>query len=447
MRKFLLLIVSVAFAAGYARAGDIKRELDSIVSKWEYLEKFSGSVAVLQHGEVLLNKGYGVSIGNTGKVPHENTLYLIGESTEMFTAAMIFKLFEDGKLALNDKLTKYIPELKEYDAVTIKDLLTHRSGIPDYFTSAALGNVFVTHTRTDIMNIIAGKTLMFTPGTTYNNSFSNYYVLGLIIERITNKPYGEALQQYILKPLDIKDAGFDFNGLASWDKAQGHTILSSTRMIPAFNTDSTIGYSAAGLFMSANGMYKWAKAALGYKLLKKSSWQVMTNELGNNYGHGWESRDVFGKKAIGHTGEVPGFISNFYFIREDSTIIIILSNDFESETDYIFEQLTAALYKQPYTLPEKRIPVFLEQSRLEYYAGTYAFEDGTNLNIYIKEGQLWGKMPNMNEFTIVADIIPDEFFMNSVGTEYKFHRDKKTNLVTHVVVRTNRKESIAKKWQ
>ncbi len=447
MRKLLLLIASVAFAAGYARAGDIKRELDSIVSKWEYLEKFSGTVAVLQHGEVLLNKGYGVSIGNTGKVPHENTLYLVGESTEMFTAALVFKLFEDGKLALSDKMTKYIPELKEYDAVTIKDLLTHRSGIPDYFMSAALGNVYVAHTRTDIMKIIAGKTLMFTPGTTYNNSFSNYYLLGLIIERITSKPYGEALQQYILKPLDIKDAGFDFNGLASWDKAQGHTILSSTRMIPAFNTDSTIGYSAAGLFMSANGMYKWAKAMLGYKLLKKSSWQVMTNELGNNYGHGWESTDVFGKKAIGHTGEIPGFISNFYVIREDSTIIIILSNDFESETGYIFDQLTAALYKQPYTLPEKRIPVFLEQSRLEYYAGTYAFEDGSNLNIYIKEGQLWGKMANMDEFTIVADIIPDEFFMNSVGTEFKFHRDKKTNLVTHVVVRTSRKESIAKKWQ
>lgn len=449
MRKLLLFIACFGLVHQVSFARDIKRELDSIVSTWEYTEKFSGSVVVMQHGKVLLNKGYGVSIANSGKKPDENTLYLVGETTEMFTSAVIFKLFEQGKLGISDKMTKYLPEIKEYDEVTIKDLLTHRSGIPDYFTSAALhaSSVFTPHSRTQIMEIITGKTLMFKPGTNYNHSFSNFYLLGLIIERVSGMSYYEAVKKLVLTPAGIKDAGFDFNGLASWDKAQGYTILTSTRMIPAFYVDSTIGYSAAGLFMSANGLYKWAKAALDNKVLKKSSWQVMTNAQGNNYGHGWETKELYGKTAVGHTGELPGFISNFYMVPEDSTIIIILSNDFESETTLILENIAAALYDHVYTLPKKRIPVFLQPDKLEFYVGSYEFPDKSNMSIYIKEGQLWGKIAGQDEFTIVADAVFDEFFMNSVGTEFKFHRDKKTRLITHVVVRTNRKETIAQKWQ
>lgn len=447
MRNLILFIALVFTQINNVQAKDIKRELDSVVSSWERLAKMSGSVVVVQHGKVLLNKGYGVIRANSGVKPTENTLYILGESTEMFTAALVFKLMEDKKLSLQDTITKYLPELPEYRKVTIKDLLTHRSGIDDYFTNPKLmeRNTMSTRTKTQIMNTITSMPLRFEPGTSYFYSFSNYYILGLIVERVAKMPYYDAIQQYILKPAGIRDAGFDFNGLPSWDKAQGYSILNYTRMIPAANMDSTITASAAGLYMSPNGMYKWAKVMLENKILKKNSWQIMTNASGNNFLHGWEQRDFYGKKAIGHNGEVPGFVNHFYVMPEDSTIIIVMSNDFESETIRVMNDIVSVLYDKPYSLPQPKVPVYLEQKRLESYSGVYS-NDGTDMNIYIDQGQLWFKVDNQQEMTLVADANPDEFFTNGIDMEFKFFRDK-NNQVTHMVVRHNRREQTWKRTQ
>lgn len=447
MRNIILFIVLSIIQINNVQAKDIKRELDSVVSSWERLAKISGSVVVLQHGKVLLNKGYGVIRANSGTPPTENTLYVLGESTEMFTATLIFKLVEDKKISLQDTITKYLPELPEYRKVTIKDLLTHRSGIDDYFTNPKLmeRNTMSTRTKTQIMNIITSMPLRFEPGSSHYYSFSNYYILGLIIERVAKMPYYDAIQQYILRPVGIRDAGFDFNGLPSWDKAQGYSILNFTRMIPAVAMDSTITASAAGLYMSPNSMYKWANAMLENNILKKNSWQVMTNASGNNFLHGWEQRDFYGKRAIGHNGEVPGFVNHFYVVPEDSTIIIIMSNDFESETVKIMNDLVAALYDKPYTLPQPKVSVFLEPKRLEFYTGIYSSE-GIDMNIYIDQGQLWSKIDNQQEVTLVADAKPDEFFMNGKDMEFKFFRDK-NNQITHMVVRYNRREQTWKRTQ
>src|SRR5690606_2759497 len=137
----------------------------------------------------------------------------------------------------------------------------------------------------DIIAAIKSMPLAFDPGTTYKHSFSNFYLLGLVAAKASGKTYYEALQKQILQPAGIRDAGFNFGGLASWEKAQGYSVLNTTRMVPAFPSDSTATASAAGMYTSATSMYSWAHALLAGKVLKRTTWQTMTNELGNNYAH------------------------------------------------------------------------------------------------------------------------------------------------------------------
>lgn len=449
MRKILLCAVLFLTATANAQVKDKSSELDSVLRHWEGLAKFSGTVLVAQHGKIILHKGYGVAISDQGLRPTEKTLYITGGATEMFTSAVIFKLQEEGKLSLNDTITKYLPEYKMYSDVTIRHLLSHQSGIFDYLSNDTLYNNSVSSPtdRSVVINNFKNRPLAFKPGTATLQSASNYYLLGMIIEKVTNNSYYETVRKYTLNPLSIENSGFNFAGFASWDKAQGYSILNTMRMIPSFPMDSTVSFAAAGLFTNTNGLYKWGNALLQNKLFKKDSWKTITTEQGGNFAYGWETKDVFGKKAVGHTGETFGFLSCFYVIPEDSTIIILLSNDTESEIFYIFDNLASVLYKQPYKLPSKRTAVFLELIKLQQYEGRYEFENGMDLNVYAKDKLLWGKAGNQSEFTMLADLVPDEFFMSTADVEFRFIRDKKTNLVTHIVIRQNRKEQIGRKWQ
>lgn len=447
MRKLLAFTTCILLIGTLATARD--KELDSIVTHWKNLAKFNGSVLVMQHGKQLLYKGYGIRAVDYGNIDAEKTLYLIGGATEMFTSALIFKLQEEGKLSINDTLYKYLPDFPNSRKITLKHLLSHRTGIYDYMTNDSLytRGILAPLERSFILDCFQNKPLAFKPGTEYMHSTSNYFLLGMVVEKVTDKTYYDALREYILDPLKIENSGFDFGGFASWDKAQGYSILNTLRYIPSYVIDSTVSYSAAGLFTSADGMNKFFQAMLGNKLLKKSSWQAMTKEQGGNYALGWEVKEIYGKKAIGHTGETYGFVSSCFIIPEDSTIILLLNNDFESEVFKIFDNIAAALYNKPYELPARREAVFLEPRKLESYEGRYEFSDDLDLNVYTRDKLLWGKMTNSEEFTMLADKIPDEFFMTSVDIEFRFIRDKKTNLVTDVIVRQNRKESKGHKWQ
>lgn len=449
MSKWVGIACTIIVLAQQVQAQDKSRELDSVVSHWTALAKYSGTVLVVQKGKVLLHKGYGLKSHHQEKQPDENTLYITGGLTEMFTSALIFRLQEEGKLSVNDTLVKYLPDLQFSKKVTIGHLLSHTSGIHDYMSDDELYTTSITtpRERAEIVRLFSDKPLSFDPDTRFFPSGSDYYLLGMVAEKVTGTSYYEALRKYVITPLGMENTGFDYSQFASWDKSQGYSILNNQRLLPAYVIDSTVSYAAAGLFTGSKGMYKLAQAMLGNKLLKKSTWQTMTTPQTDSFAYGFEVKKIAGKKAIGHTAETYGFVHCFYVLPEDSTVIIIMSNDFESEIFYILDNITAVLYNQPYTLPKPRSSVFLEEARLKHFEGRYEFEEGMDLNVYSRDKLLWGKMSGGEEFTMLADVIPDEFFLSSADVEFRFIRDKKTNLITGIIIRQNRKEITGKKWQ
>lgn len=450
MKKIIFFIAGILLLqAGSVQAKDKVKEIDSIVRQWQSLAKFNGSVLVARHGEIVLHKGYGIRAVDQGNIIAETTLYMIGGMTEMFTAGLIFKLQDEGKLSIEDTLGKYITGYPNGGKIKLKHLLSQQSGLADYMANDSLYAHGITrhNSHKQILSYFKDMPLAFDPGNGVRYAASNYYLLGMVIEKVTDTSYYGAIHKEILEPLNIESSGFDFPGFASWDKAQGYSILNTQRFVPSFPADSSITYAAAGLFTSTTGLYKWVQAMLGNKLLKKNSWEAMTAAQSDNYGYGFELRTVHGKQAVGHTGETFGFVGALDVIEEDSTVVIVLSNDFESEVYRLRDDILAAIYDQPYKLPRQREHVFLEQRRLEQYEGMYELPDGTNLNLYPHDKLLWGKIGGMDEFTLLADLEPDVFFMSSVDVEFYFIRDKKTNLVTDVIIRQNRKEQKAHKWQ
>lgn len=448
--KIWLIIACTAFVCiNRTHAQNKTRELDSVISHWTGLTKFSGTVVIAQHGKKIIHKGYGLLSHHQERKPDEKSLYMTGGLTEMFTSALIFRLQEEGKLSVNDTLGKYLPGFPFSNKVTLAQLLSHTSGIHDYMTDDNLYTTSITTPREqeDIVMLFKNQPLKFEPGTSFSSSASDYYLLGMVVEKVTGISYYDALRKYVTQPLGMENTGFNYGRFASWDKSQGYTILNNQRVLPAFVIDSTVSYSAGGLFTGSEGMYKFAQAMLGNKLLKKNTWQTMTTPQKDSFGYGFEVKTIAGKKAIGHTAETYGYVHSFYVIPEDSTVILIMSNDYESEIFYLQDDIIAALYDQPYTLPKPRSSVFLEEARLKHYEGRYEFEEGMDMNVYSRDKLLWGKIAGGEEFTMLADVIPDEFFMSSTDVEFRFIRDKKTNLVTHIIIRQNRKELVGRKWQ
>jgi CubicO group peptidase (beta-lactamase class C family) len=449
MRKWLAISCIAVVLAQHVYAQDKARELDSVVTHWTALAKYSGTVLVAQKGKILVHKGYGLKSHHQEKPPDENTLYITGGMTEMFTSTLIFRLQEEGKLSITDTLSKHLPDFSFSNKVTIGQLLSHTSGIHDYMSDDGLysGGITSSRERKDIIALFNDKPLAFEPGKGFQVSASDYYLLGMVAEKVTGTTYYDALRKYVINPLGMEQTGFDYGRFPSWDKSQGYSILNNQRLLPAFTIDSTVSYASGGLFTGSKGMYKLAQAMLGNKLLKKSSWQTMTTAQTDSFAYGFDVRTMAGKKAIGHTGETFGYVHCMYVLPEDSTVIIIMSNDFESEVYYILDNIVSALHNQPYTLPKPRTSVFLEEARLKHYEGRYEFDEGMDLNVYSRDRLLWGKISGGEEFTLLADVIPDEFFMNSVDVEFRFIRDRKTNLITGVIIRQNRKEITGKKWQ
>lgn len=450
-KLFLIFIVSVLSLAignvAYAQKKDKAQEIDSIATHWAGLVKFNGSILVTQDGQLLMNKGYGIREVGQGSTVGETTLYMIGGVTEIFTAALVFKLQELGKLSINDTLSKYLPDFPKAKEIQIKHLLAHQTGLYDYLKHDSLYNFSYGGAVSDsiIYALFKDTTAAFNVGDSTMASASDYFLLGKIIEQAADTNYFAALRQHILTPLKIKNTGFNINGFSSWDKAQGYSILNKARVIPAFYDDSTVNYASAGLFTSTTGINKLVNAMFEDKLLNKSSWSAMYADSNSTYG--WTNANTFGKKTLRAKGEVPGFVSSLDVIPENKTVLIILSNNYEDEVYKLRDNIMAALHNKPYKLPVARRSVIYPRHVLEWYEGGYEFEDGTNLQVYIKDNLLWGKEIGGSEFTMLADIEQNVFFLASSNVEFYFIRDKKTNLVTDLVVRRNRKERVAHKWQ
>ena len=369
MKKVLITLFAIIYLSINVFAQQVENKIDSLIEKAVLLNRFNGSVLVAKNGRIIYEKAFGYQDVQKNILNTSNTIYQIGSTTKEFTAAVILKLAEQYKLSIDDKLSKYFPDFKRGDEITIRHLLTHTSGIYEILRDhAAFNESTQPRSKEKMLSFFIKKPLDFDPGTQYSYCNSGYILLGLIIEKVTGKPYEQVVKDLILKPLSMDHSGFDFAGLQSPNKATGYTKYTKAIKEASTPWDSTATYSAGSLYSTVGDLYRWHNGLLNNKIYNKSSMAEATTPFLEGYGLGCWIDTIYNKKVVSHGGNILGFTSYFGRIQEEDVCIILLNNIFNHQIETIGLSILAILYNQPYSYFDE---MKLTPEVLEKYVGEY----------------------------------------------------------------------------
>lgn len=301
--RYILLIAFLTLTPlkpNAQNSDEIFTRLDDYLQSAYFSYKFNGVALVFHENEILLNTGYGYSDMAMESLNTPETRFPILSITKTLTASVILKLQDEGKLSVKDKLTKYFPAYPNGSIISIHHLLTHSSGIYNYTDDIGIEDSTLVNnpiSKEKILNHFKDKPLNFRPGEYYSYNNSGYYLLGLIIEKVTEKPYETVVREYIFTPLKMNKSGFDFINLPKENRAQGYQYWNPNEAIPYKHYDSTFAYSAGSIYSTSTDLLKWAKVVSSRQFLKQKTWELAFKSKIQNYGYGWQIGQYFGKNT------------------------------------------------------------------------------------------------------------------------------------------------------
>ncbi|MBD2530737.1 beta-lactamase family protein [Nostoc flagelliforme FACHB-838] len=316
------------------------------------------SIAVVQEGEPVLVQGYGLANIEHSVLATEHTVYEIASVGKTFTATAVMMLVEQGIISLEDTMpaavnyADYLDYLPlTWQNVTIGHILSHQSGIPSYTDAPNYWEI--THlnlSKSEILALVTHLPLKFQPGefTAYDNT--GYYLLGLILEKVTGQSYGDLLRDRIFAPLGMNATVMNDPSDIVPHRAAGYR-LSNSKLVNKPYYSPSVTYSAGGQLSSVEDMVKWEQALCGGTLLKQSTLNKMWTPHFPNQGGDWEKlRYVAGlgwwvlnygdRRVVGHNGSILGFASNITrFIDDKITVILLCNLDKISRPDAIAKKI------------------------------------------------------------------------------------------------------------
>ena len=313
---------------------DLTEKIDKVVA--DTLSRTgvpSASIAIVKDGQIAYVKAYG-DARIEPKTPATPAMrYSIGSISKQFTAAAMLLLQEQGKLSLDDKVAKYIPDLTRANEVTIRQLLSHTSGYQDYWPQDYVMPMMLQPvTAQKIMDLWAKKPLDFDPGTKWQYSNTNYVIAGVIIEKVSRLPLLKFLQEKVFTPLGMTSvADIDQERLGDTDPI-GYMRYALGPLRSAPKEGKGWLFAAGELAMPAQDLAKWDLSIMDQKLLKPSSYREMgadtslKNGLATNYGLGVSVNSAGGRRALSHGGEVSGFTAQNVVYPDDRAAIVVLTN-------------------------------------------------------------------------------------------------------------------------
>ncbi len=398
--------------------------MDRIVQSYVTSRNFMGSVLVARGSEALLSKGYG-SADLEWAIPNSpDTKFRLGSVTKQFTAACILLLEERGKLSVNDPVKKYMPDAPAaWDKVTIFNLLTHTSGIPNFtsFPDYAKLEPFAT-TPAELVARFRDKPLDFPPGESWNYSNSGYVLLTYLIEKIAGDTYANFLNENILTPLGMKDTGVDSNSAVIWHRASGYA-RNGARIENAGFVNMTIPQGAGALYSTTEDLLKWEQGLFGGKVLKPESLAKMTTPFKSDYAFGLTVHTASGRKVIEHGGGIEGFSTALAYYPQGKVTVVVLENvTGAASPEEIASKLAAVAHGETVTLPGERKEITLDPKTLSRYVGAYRMESGAVMLITLENGQLLSKLGNQPAIAIFPESAT-MFFTKAVDAELEFGQD------------------------
>jgi CubicO group peptidase (beta-lactamase class C family) len=405
--------------------------LDSLLTKSSDNAEFCGSVLVVKEGKIIINKGYGYSHAEQ-KIPNDkNTVYNIASITKTFTAALILRLQEQGKLSVSDVLSKYYSGYPNGDKITIQHLLTHTAGIPDYLQQKEFQAIDQTKpvALEKMIAFFKEKPLQFEPGTAFRYSNSDYTLLGYIIEKVTGLPYSTALKNYIFKPLHLNNTSYGPPEKKTLTVATGYMMVYKNFQRASFIVDPSISYATGAIYSTVKDLYKWHRALQTNKFLSKQSLSAAYKSDKGPYGYGWFTDSLYGRQRLSHDGNIPGYKSNINRFPQEDICVIALSNANNSGVGGIVRNMVNVMYHQPLTKPFADQPVIqLTEDVKKEYIGIYKWrkEDTVQATVYLKDNRLFMSLGNQPAFEILP-VFKDVFKAGEARIEFKRNKEQRVS--------------------
>ena len=369
LRAMVIGVITLLISGNFCFGQTKIEQLDELLNQYHEYGKFNGSVLVSEQGKVIYKKGFGQA-NMEWDIPNKpNTKHRLGSISKQFTAMLILQLAAKGKLDLHAPISKYLPDYPKEsgDKITTHHLLTHSSGIPNY---TSFPGFFEEESRDpykpeEFIKKFQDKGLEFKPGEKFNYSNSGYFLLGVIIEKLTGKTYEAMLHENIFTPLGMDDSGYDNHGAILKNRATGYE-KNGNSFVNSNYLDMSIPYAAGSLYSTVEDLYIWDQALYTNKLLPKEYMDLYFKPyiaaFGNShYAYGWG----VGKEAIGNTkdsiavishgGGINGFNTEISRSTSDKSLVVLLNNTGGAPLNQMTSAIRGIMNGKPYDLPKKSL--------------------------------------------------------------------------------------------
>jgi D-alanyl-D-alanine carboxypeptidase len=378
--KFIALAAALLLAAPEAQAqtapelnpqvvarlsdAEIARRVNAVIAQVIARPEAVGlSVAVARGDRMVIERGAGMADLEWNQPADARTVFRIGSLTKQFTAAAIMKLVEQGKIGLDDPLSKYVPEFDlQGHTVTIRQMLTHSSGIPNYTAQPGFfaNKSPLALSEADVLKLVNGVPFDFAPGTKWNYSNTNYFLLGMIVEKVSGRTYADFMEQELFDPLGLRHTRYGWNGPIIAHRAQGYSYDVATGLRSnAAPIGMTIPGGAGGLVSTAGDLLRWQIALTTGRAVSPASFKAMTGspvKIGQGdaaYGFGLMEDSIGGQHRIWHNGGINGFNSVLTWWPGLGLRTAVISNS-EDLSSQAVEQLIVAALTSVKPLPPPR---------------------------------------------------------------------------------------------
>jgi CubicO group peptidase (beta-lactamase class C family) len=329
-----MLATLLAACTSTAAQTDIAAKVEAIVTPPIKESRLAGaSIAIVKGGQTLLTKGYGFADLELEVPTPPKATYEIGSVTKQFTAAAILLLAEQRKLSLDDALTKFLPDYPTRgNRVNLRHLLNHTSGIKGYTEMPEFREFQRLHRpQQDLVTLFGGAPFEYPPGAeqTYNNSA--FFLLGLIIERVSGTSYASFVKTNLFDKVGMPDSYYCSERTVRKNHAHGYDTEDGTLVLKGY-LDHLWPYSAGSLCSNTTDLVAWTRALHGGQVLSPASYREMTTPGVLNdgtkirYGLGIGLADIDGRRAIAHGGGISGFLSDVVYYPNDDLVVVVLLN-------------------------------------------------------------------------------------------------------------------------
>jgi CubicO group peptidase (beta-lactamase class C family) len=425
----LLLALSLIPAQAATSTKDLAAYADQVLSAaFPAADQPGAAALVARNGEVVLRKGYGMANLELGVPMAPDMVFEVGSVTKQFTAAAILMLQEQGKLRVEDEITRYLPDYPTHgEKITIEHLLTHTSGIPSYTNLPEWRPRWREDMKVEeVIALFKDKPLEFKPGERWEYSNSAYILLGAIIEKASGKSYEQFVEEDIFQKLGMTHSRYGHSEEVTPRRATGYS-RGENGFRHANYLSMTQPYAAGSLMSTVDDLAIWDRALAGETLLKKASRERMFTSARllsgrpTRYGYGLAVYELAGRRVQDHGGGIFGYTSFALRVPEEGLLVAILSNSDSLATspDGLALRIAAKALGRPL---EERQTVTLDEKTLGEYVGVYRFDAETTRTITREGSKLFSQRTGGTKTEILATA-RDDFFVPESDSRFHFVRD------------------------